>query len=64
VIVSIASAVAVVDHNAMRRPLDRSRGAAQPKLIPAMRISGPSPFSLAIPRFRPVRHVIGIEPWG
>ena len=63
-IVSIASTVTVVDDDTARRPFDRCHGAAQSKLIPAMRISGPSPFSLAIPKFRPVRHVIRIEPWG
>ena len=63
-IVTIASTVTVVDDDTARRPFDRCHGAAQSKLIPAMRISGPSPFSLAIARFRPVRHVIGIEPWG
>jgi hypothetical protein len=61
VIVSIASAVTVVDDDTARRPFDRCHGAAQSKLIPATRIAGPSPFSLALPRFRPVRHVIRIE---
>jgi len=57
-IVTIASTVTVVDDDTARRPFDRCHGAAQSKLIPAMRIFWP--FTV-LARFR---RVVRIEPLG